>query len=220
MQAGVVAPGRAVGDDVARHGGQTADDGALPHAAVLVHGAQAAQENLVADLSVTAQSGVVGHDDIVADHTVVTHVGAGHEQTVRSNARYARALRRAPVEAGVFTDDVVRADLQPHRLALVAIVLRVAADDGEGMDDRPRADARVLLDHDMADQLDALGQGHARADDAPGADHDPVGDLGRGVDDGGRVDGHWAGSATVTTMAMNSASAASLPSMKVSPRNL
>ena len=51
-------------------------------------------------------------------------------------------------------------------------------------------------------------------------EHDAVGDLGRGVDDGGRVDGHWAGSATVTTMAMNSASAASLPSIKVSPRNL
>ncbi|MNT92384.1 hypothetical protein D3C72_2336550 [compost metagenome] len=99
-------------------------------------------------------------------------------------------------------------------------MLRVAADDGEGMDDRPRANAGVLLDHHMADQLDALGQDHARTDDAPGTDHDVVSDLGRGVDHGGRVDGHWAGSATVTTMAMNSASAASLPSMKVSPRNL
>ncbi|MNQ75365.1 hypothetical protein D3C85_901590 [compost metagenome] len=157
---------------------------------------------------------------MVADDAVVADVSAGHEQAVRADAGHARALRRAAVEGGVLPDDVIGADLQPHRLALVAVVLRVAADDGEGMDDRPRADARVLLDDDMADQLDALGQGHARTDYTPGADHDPVGDLSRGVDDSGQMDGHWAGSATVTTMAMNSASAASLPSMKVSPRNL
>ena len=43
----------------------------------------------------------------------------------------------------------------------------------------------------------------------------------RRIDQGCRVNGHQAaGSSTVTTMAMNSASAASFPSMKVSPRNL
>ena len=77
----------------------------------------------------------------------------------------------------------------------------------------------------MADQAHALGQGDIRSDRAPGADLDPFGQGRRGVDQGGGVDGHQAagsvaGVGTVTTMAMNSASAASLPSMKVSPRNL
>ena len=83
------------------------------------------------------------------------------------------------------------------------------------------ADPRVLLDHDMADQPHILAQRHARPDRTPRPDLDPVGQHGGGVDDGGRVNSHQAaGSGTVTTMAMNSASAASLPSMKVSPRNL
>src|SRR5690606_18499340 len=109
---------------------------------------------------------------------------------------------------------------QPHRLALIAAVLRIAADDGEGVNRRVGADVRVLLDHHMADQTHAGSQRHARPHGAERADLDPVRQGRRGVHHGGRVDGHWAGSATVTTMAMNSASAASLPSMKVSPRNL
>src|SRR5690606_8598079 len=158
-----------------------------------------------------------GPGPAVAARAAVADVGAGHEQVVRADARHARPLRRAPVKGAVLADQVVLADLQPHRLALVAAVLRIAADDGEGMDRRVRADARVLLDHHMADQTHAGGQGHARPDGAERADLDPGRHGRRGVDDGGRVDGHWAGSATVTTMAMNSASAASLPSMKVSP---
>ena len=184
----MVAPGRAIGDHVTRHRRQTANDGALPHPAVLVHGAQAAQENLVADLRVTAEGGVVGHHHMVADDRVVAHMRACHEQAVGPHTGHARPLRRAAVEGSVLADRVVRPDFEPDRLALVAVVLGVAADHVEGMDDRARPHCRVLLHHHVTDKMDAIRQRHARSHGAPRPDRHVPTQLDRAVDDGRGMD--------------------------------
>ena len=188
MQPGVITPGRAIGDDVAGHGRQTADNSALPHPSVLVNCAEAAEEDLVPDPGVSAQGGVVRHHDIVANDGVVADVSARHEQIVGADARHAAALGRAAVEGAVLADRVVGADLEPDGFTLVAIVLGVAADDGKGMHDRTGPDGGVLLNHDVADKHHAFAERDARADRRPGPDDDIVSQDGRRVHQGGGMD--------------------------------
>src|SRR5690606_16445713 len=84
-------------------------------------------------------------------------------------------------------------------------------------DGRALADGGVALDDGMRVQPHVGAQHHARAYDRPGTDLDAVSQPGRSIDDRRRVNCH---SGVSTTMAANSASAASLPSTKASPRNL
>ena len=84
-------------------------------------------------------------------------------------------------------------------LPRVADVLRLAADDGVGIDVVVAADGDVAHQGDVVFQPRAAADAHLRPDDAEGADFDFVVDFGAGVDRGifGKVTGHGRDSFTV-----------------------
>ena len=81
----------------------------------------------------------------------------------------------------------------------VADVLRVAADDGVGIDVVVAAEGDAAHQGDVVFQAGAASDPHLRPDDAERPDLDFIVDFGAGVDDGvlGEVVGHVRGSFTV-----------------------
>ena len=95
-------------------------------------------------------------------------------------------------------------------LALVAQMLGRAAEHAEGVHHAVLAKRGHALDHHVRGELHPRAQRHARPDHAEGSDLHVVGQLGPGVDQGGGMDGGHAQAGVGTTMAANSAWAASL----------
>ena len=99
---------------------------------------------------------------------------------------------------------------------------RRAADRGEGMNARARADLRRPGEHGVGHDHDPGAELHLGPDDRIGADLDPGGELGALVDDRRRMDRHGPARrqpATWASIAAKVASATSLPSTKASPSN-
>ena len=128
------------------------------------------------------EHGVVGHEDPVAQHAVVADMDVGHQVVVRPEPGEPLFLLGAPVDGDRFAEHVVVADLDPGGLPLVGVILGLAADDREGMNDVVLAQGRVAEQANVGDQPAAPADLHVRADDAIGADLDVVGDLGARVD--------------------------------------
>ena len=82
----------------------------------------------------------VGEDRLAADTAIVRHMAIGHEETPIADDRLAPASGRAAVHGHVLADRAVRADDERRRFAFVGDRLRRAAEAGERMDDRARAD--------------------------------------------------------------------------------
>jgi len=73
----------------------------------------------------------------------VRDVRVGHEDVVVADPREAAADLGARVDRHALPDDVPLADQEARVAALVLHVLRAAADDGVGEDERASADLRV-----------------------------------------------------------------------------
>src|SRR6185437_665562 len=149
----------------------------------------------------------------------VGDVDAGHQEVVAPDAGHAAALGGAAVHGDVLAERVAVADLEGRVLARVGALLRVPAEDGEGVHHVARAEARPGADHGVGVQHGVRAEAHAGLDDGEGADGDAGlepsfgGDEGQGMDDGR---GHgWRS----TMEASSSPSAQSAPSTLASPRS-
>ena len=107
--------------------GATADDGVGADPAELVNSGESADDGVIADFHMTRERGVVGKNRVTADDAIMRHVRVGEKQIVRADAR-PRIGSGAAVHRGEFAKDVVVADLDIGRLALVFQVLRFFAD--------------------------------------------------------------------------------------------
>ena len=71
---------------------------------------------------------------MVADDAIVRDMRVGHDEIVAAHAGDAAAFDRAAVYGGEFAEFVGVADLQRDALAVVGQILRIAADDREGIE--------------------------------------------------------------------------------------
>ena len=106
-QAGAVAHGRAVRNDVVLDPGHAADDRVAPDADKLMHASEAADDGPVVHRHVAAQGRVVGHDDMVAHDAVMGDVGCDHEQAVAADLGQHAAMRRPRTHGHMLADHVV-----------------------------------------------------------------------------------------------------------------
>ncbi len=156
--------------------------------AELVQQGEAAQDRPVVDPAVAGDRGGVGEDGVAADHAVVRDVHVGHDPVVVADARGAAVLGGAAVDGAVLADGVAVADLEPGRLAVVLLVLRLAADGAEGEDPVVAADPGRALDHDVAADAGAVADLDPGSDHAEGTDADAAADARGGIDDRAAVD--------------------------------
>ena len=133
------------------------------------------------DVDVPGEHRVIRHQNAVAEHAVVPDMGAGHQEVIRADARDALFLGAGSVDRHGLANHVAVADLDPRWLSFVRVVLRIAADDREGMDDVLFAQAGVPQDANVGDQPGAAADTHVGADHAVGPDLHVVGDVGAGV---------------------------------------
>ena len=71
---------------------------------------------------------VIRHDHMVAHHAVMRDMGAYHKQAVVPDRRYHPAAFGAGIHGYMFAKDVVRADFQRRRFAMIFHILRLMAD--------------------------------------------------------------------------------------------
>ena len=215
-QARPVADDGPIGNDVVGDAGFAADHGVLTDPDELMDRRQPADDCPFLDRDVPPQGGVVDHDDVIADLAVMGDMGADHEQTVVADAGHHAAPFGARVHGHVFPNNVVAADFQARRLAVVFLVLGLVADGGKGKYPGVGTDGGAAADHDMGDQLDAVAEFDLGAYCGIRADGNVLADFGVFVDDGGLVNiGHFGS----TIMAEKTASATRLSSTRASPLN-
>lgn len=152
----------------------------------LVDQAVAGNERPILDRHMPAEHRAVGDQDVIAQARVVAHMAVRHQKIIRADhgvlLHFAGAMNR-----DVLAKNIVVADHQPRRAALVFQILRRVAHHAAGVEMVARPDARVP------------GQMHERPYHATRAErHRPVNhgmrpDRGRGIDlrsgmnDGGRM---------------------------------
>ena len=141
-----------------------------------------ADDRLAPDDHVAGDLGVVGDDHVGADVAVMADMGIRHDQGLvgdrglHSARGGALRNRHAFVDADFAADDgfaVFTAEFQ---------VLRVAADDASGEQDRAFADRGAAVDGDVIAQFGAGGDPGFALDDAERTDDGVRVDVGGGID--------------------------------------
>ncbi|MNP13907.1 hypothetical protein D3C76_1062070 [compost metagenome] len=155
--------------------------------AVLVDQGVARQDRPVPHVHMAGQRRVVDQDAMIANDTVVTDVRIGHDQVVVTDRGFRTVLHGATVNGHAFADHIVIADHQTRRFTLVLEVRGVFADRGKLVDAVVPADAGRALEHHMRADDRALPDLDIGAYDRPRADLDAIGQFGRGIDDGPRI---------------------------------
>ena len=147
-----------------------------PTAHELVDGTVARQEDVVFENAVAGQERPVGEDATVADSAIMRDVGIDHEEIMAADPR-GPCMGRAAMNRHVFPKDIVVADLQVGRLAVVLEMLWLLAQHGAGED-------VVALSHDKrTDQMNmrpkhaARTDAHRPLDDHVRPDHNVVGKV-------------------------------------------
>ncbi len=159
-----------------------ADEAVAAHCDVMVdrHAPRDARVRL--DVDVPAEHRVVGDRDPVAQLAVVRDVDVGHQEVIAADPSQPVFLLGGPVDRHALPDEVVIADLDARRRALVGDILGVAADDGEGADDVLLPDRRDPEHANVADQPSAPTDLYIGSDDAVGPDLHVIGQLRPGID--------------------------------------
>src|ERR1700722_996688 len=133
--------------DVERDARAAADHGALADAAELVDHGSAAQEGAIADLHVPGQQHRVGDHYAAAYAAIMRHVACGHQEAIRTNLS-GRTRPGGATDRHVFPDDGAGPDAHAGlRGCIEAQVLRIAADDGEGVNYYRLAEFAMPRDH-------------------------------------------------------------------------
>src|SRR5438874_811677 len=123
-QAGAVADGDRIGNDVADNCRAAAKEGVVADAHELMNGGEPTDIDVVADLAVAAERRAIGEGGVPADNAIMGDVGIGEEIAVVADGRLAAAGIRADMHGDVFTDGAILADDQRGTPALVLGVLR------------------------------------------------------------------------------------------------
>ncbi len=148
-------------------------------AAELVDGAEGADRGVVFHRHVAGQRGAVDEFRVVADLVVVADVRVIHDQIVIADTRDAAAFGRAAIYGAEFAKSVFVADFERHALSGEGAILRIAADDGEGINAILAAKARgalndrVMLQNAAFTELNIIADHGIRADLHTGAEPHP-----------------------------------------------
>ena len=102
---------------------------------------------------------------MIADHAIVADVRVGHDQIVAADARGAAALDRAAMHGAELAKLVRVAHFEPHALARVGQILRIAADDGKRVHMIVAAERGRALDHGVRFENAAVAEFHFVAHD-------------------------------------------------------
>ena len=171
-----------LGDD-----GVRGDVGMFADAAELMHGAERADLRVVFDGDVAGESGAIHEDVEIAELAVVPDVRVRHDEIVAADARDAAAFYRAAIHRAEFVEFIVIADFDGNALAFVGEVLRIAADDSEGIDVVGAAQARGAVHDGVMIEDAAVAELDFFADDSEGADFCVLADLRGGRNDGAGI---------------------------------
>src|SRR5690554_4852060 len=155
--------------------------------AELMYCRKTAQNGMITHMHMPGQRRIVGQDHMVTDDTVMCHVRIGHQQIVTADSGNAGILYRTAMDGDTLTDDVVVTDLQKGWLALELFVLTVFTHSGELKNPVTGPDTGRPLDHDMGFDAGTRPDLHVRADQGPGPHFNIIGQAGRRVDNGLRV---------------------------------
>ena len=167
---------------------------------------------------------IVRQDDIVAELAIMGDMRIGEKEVVAADHGLTAAFGGSGVHRHAFAHRAVVADGQRGFLAGMVNALRIAADDGAGMDPGIAPDSRAAGDDGMGEKFATVAERRLRPDMAEGADfhirpdHSAVLDDGHGVNDGAwRDPAHF--SSLRMIMAPISASATRAPSTLASQWN-
>ena len=144
--------------DVARHHAESSDPGELMGARLATH------DDIATDLAMAGEHDAIRQNHVVFHDAVVADVCAGHEEAVRADVSLGAGLVGA-VDGHELTQHVVVADYRPGLGAVVAGVLRIAADHGMRIDDVVLADPREAADDDVGADACARADVHVALDD-------------------------------------------------------
>jgi hypothetical protein len=137
----------------------------------LVYRAHRAEHRPLFDRDVPGESRAVDEHRVVTDHRVVADVRVGHDERMVPDPGRPATLLCAERNGHTLADQVVVADLDGGGVFFPeGPVLRLGADDGEGIDLVVLADAGDAVHDDVRDQLAAFADLDAIADHAIGAD--------------------------------------------------
>ena len=169
----ILADGRA-----ALHQRQRADAHELMHEAV------AGNERAVMHRHMAAEQRAVRDDDVVAQLAIVADMAIRHQKIVRADDRFPVRFGRA-MHRDVFAENIVVADAQPRRFALVFQILRRVADDAAGVKLIVRADFCFARQINMRPDNAMRAKFHARVNHGIRPDLDRRVQLRFRMDDGG-----------------------------------
>jgi hypothetical protein len=151
--------------DVGRDAAYPTNEYVGADAAALLDRGQTADDRLLAELDVAAERRLVGQDHLVAHEAIMGDVRSNHEQAARAYGGDAPPAGRAAMYRDVFAKGAIGPDLDAGLFAVVAGVLRLAADGRKSPNRRP------------------WSYGRGAADDGVGIDRHPVAKNGVATDD-------------------------------------
>ena len=169
--------------------GLSADHRQGADAAELVYARRAGNVRPIVDADVSRQHGVVGHDHVVAQVTIVGDVGVDHQQAVVADHGGVVGHQR-PMDRHVLANGIAGADHDAARPGGNVDVLGQPAEDRALEHVIVGPQGRSFLEYRVAFQNTARADRHAGFHGGEGTDLDVRADLGRGADDGRRMNAH------------------------------
>lgn len=155
---------------------------------VVTNGGAPADNRMVVNVHVTPEHDVHGQHALIGDARVVGDVHAGHQQIARTDASRSPIRLRRKVQGAVLTNDIVVADHQFGRRAVVFQVLWGLAERRMVVHDVACAQRGAALDDDVAVELGSGAETHVRADHATRSHPHVFREFRSGIDDRGGVD--------------------------------
>ena len=150
--------------------GVGADVGVAADAAELLHGRKGADGGVIVHDDVAGESRAIDENCVAADLAVVADVGVGHDQIVIAHAGDAAALHGAAADGAKFAKGVAVTDFERDALARIGEVLRIATDDGKGIqaiifsEARGAFDDGVMIEDAAVAEFDFVADNRERAD--------------------------------------------------------
>ncbi|MNV15591.1 hypothetical protein D3C71_1063220 [compost metagenome] len=160
----------------------------VANAAELVSTGEAADDHPVANAHVARQCGVVGEHAVVGDMAVVRDVGIRQHPVVIADGGHATTARRATAERDELTEHIAVANHQLGTLTGELLVLRLATNSDVADETVLTADAGRAADAAMRTYFGAITNLDVGADQGERTHAHAFAQLGRRIDDCGRVD--------------------------------
>src|SRR5688572_18625625 len=145
----------------------------------------AADVGAILNRDVTCQHDLIGDADVIAQDAVMRDVDGDHDQVVVAHAGDAAAVAGSAMNRYVFANLVAVAYFKNGALAAELAVLRIGANDREGVKDVVAPNRGERLNGNMVVQHRAVVDGDFGAHDAIRADNDAVSQVCGRINDRG-----------------------------------